>query len=447
MQTYAQALAALYQRVDWERQRRRQPEALRLTPVRRLLERLGNPQHRFAVLHVAGTKGKGSTAAMLEAVLRAAGYRTGLYTSPHLHTVRERIRIQGEPLPPEAFRDSLRELWPWVEADDALSVFDVLTGLAFQAFAQAGVEVAVVEVGLGGRLDSTNVVAPSLSVLTRLGLDHTDVLGGTLRRVAYEKAGIIKPGVPVLSAPQRPEALQVLRRVAADRGAALYVVPAGAYAVLQATPEGQRVRLPTLAGKARIGHMALVGIHQAENAALVSLAVDLLRDRGWRLDETALWQGLTQVGWPGRFEVLDKDRPLVVDGAHTPDAARALARTLRLVFPGRRWRVLLGFSQGKDMTGFLKTLTARVPVVDIWATASRHPRAVAAEVVGEAARGWSRDFRVVDDVETALRQALQDPWPLLVTGSLFVVAEAREAWAALGHMPMPPQDPEIQWRV
>ncbi len=440
---YVHALQSLYARADFEARHPRGPEALRLAPVRRLLERLGNPQYRFAVVHIAGTKGKGSTAAMMEAVLRAAGYRTGLYTSPHLHTVRERVRLQGKPLPPADFVALLEDLKPWVDDDPQLTVFDILTALAFLAFAQSEVEVAVVEVGLGGRLDSTNVVAPSLCLVTRLGLDHTAILGPTLRHIAYEKAGIFKPGVPVVSAPQAPEALEVLRQVAADRGAPLHLLEPEAPAVLQVSPQGQVVRLPAWQGAPRRASLPLLGRHQAENAALVALAFDVLRDRGWSLPEAALPEGLAGVHWPGRFEVLRAEPPIVLDGAHNADAAQALVATVREVFPQRAWQVVFGVSRGKDPEGLLRLLQRDLVIHTLWVTQSRHPRAMPVEALAASLQGLNVPLRVAGSVADAFLQAVASGQPVLVTGSLFVVAEAREAWAAQGHMPMPEVDPVV----
>ncbi len=442
-EAYLHALQALYARADFEAQRPRGPEALRLAPVWRLLERLGNPQYRFAVIHIAGTKGKGSTAAMMESVLRAAGYRTGLYTSPHLHTVRERVRLQGNPLSLTDFVAFLDNLKPWVDGDPQLTVFDILTALAFVAFAQGNVEVAVVEVGLGGRLDSTNVVAPSLCMVTRLGLDHTAILGPTLRHIAYEKAGIFKPGVPVVSAPQASEALDVLRQVAADRGAPFHVLEPEAPAVLQVSPKGQVVRLPAREGVPRRVSLPLLGQHQAENAALVALAFDVLRDRGWSLPEAALSEGLARVHWPGRFEVLRAEPPIVLDGAHNADAVEALVATVHQVFPHRDWQVVFGVSRGKDPEGLLHLLQRDLSIHTLWVTQSRHPRAVPVEALASSLQHLNVPLRMAGSVEAAFLQAVASGQPVLVTGSLFVVAEAREAWASQGYMPMPEVDPVV----
>lgn len=441
LQDYRQALHVLYSRANFEVQRARQPETLRLVPVRRLLAALGDPHHVFPVVHIAGTKGKGSTAAMLEAVLRAAGYRTGLYTSPHLHTVRERICVQGEPIAQGTFVQLMNALQEFMDADPDLTVFDVLTAMAFLAFAQSQVDVAVVEVGLGGRLDSTNVVCPQLTLVTRLGLDHTEVLGPTLRDIAYEKAGIFKPGVPAVTVTQASQAMEVLRRVAEDRGAPLHVVDPSAILVEEVTPRGQWIRLRDAQGTVTRCRLALLGEHQVENAALVATAVDVLRAQGWSVPPSALAEGLAGVRWPGRFEVLQQEPPVVLDGAHNRESGRALARTLAQVFPDRTWTVIFGLSRGKDPKAFLRTLQHHVPLETLWVVRSRHPRAVPVEELVPQGDALGLSLRTAPSVDTAFRQALGEGKPVLVTGSLFVVAEARETWAALGHMPVPQGDP------
>lgn len=446
--TYEHMLAHLYQRMNFETQRQRQAENLRLIPVRRLLERLGNPQLRFAVIHIAGTKGKGSTAAMLEASLREAGYQTGLYTSPHLHTLRERIRLQGQPAPPGLLVQGYQALFPHLERDAQLTVFDVLTALAFWVFAQQGVEVAVVEVGLGGRLDSTNVVAPSLCVITRLGKDHTEVLGPTLRSIAYEKAGILKPGVPALTAPQRREALNVLQRVAQDRGALLHTLEGWQARVVQVTPQGQRFAVTSPTGEAWEQFLPLLGPHQRENALLALAALHMLGQWGWPVTLEHGRRGLAQVHWPARFEVLHVHPPLVIDGAHTPDALRAVGRTLREAFPHQRWQVVLGLSRGKPVEVLARALQRWVPVQAVWVTQARHPRAQRASELAARLQGLGLPVQgCFLHVSRALKAAWAIGEPVLVTGSLFVAAEAREAWARWGYMLPPATDPPAAGQV
>ncbi|GBD09942.1 Folylpolyglutamate synthase [Candidatus Thermoflexus japonica] len=436
---YLATLMELFGRANFETRRPRTPEAFRLDPIRRLLEGWGNPHRRYAVVHIAGTKGKGSTAAMAEAILRAAGYRTGLYTSPHLHTMRERIRIGGELISPSTVVELFGRLRPAIEADPDLTVFDILTAMGFLAFAEAGVEIAVVEVGLGGRLDSTNVVSPAVCLITALSMDHTEILGPTLAHIAFEKAGILKPGVPAVTAPQTEEAMAVLRQVATERGVPLWTLEGWRYGPEEVAPSGQRGKIQAPDGASWSIRLPLLGRHQWENAALAVAAAIRLREQGWIIPDEAVREGLERVRWPGRFEILREEPPLVLDGAHNDASAARLAETAAEVFPGRRWGVIFGVSADKDPMAILAPLR---PLVErIWLTRSRHPRAADPQRLAEAAQALGLPGRIRSEVAYALEEALAEDIPVLVTGSLFVVAEAREAWAAWGRMPMPEVDP------
>lgn len=436
---YLTVLSELFGRANFETRRPRTPEAFRLDPIRRLLEKLGNPHRRYAVIHIAGTKGKGSTAAMTEAILRAAGYRTGLYTSPHLHTMRERIRIDGEPIARSAVVELFEHLRPMILADPDLTVFDILTTMGFLAFAEAGVEIAVVEVGLGGRLDSTNVVSPTVCLITALSLDHTEILGPTLAHIAFEKAGILKPGVPAVTAPQTEEAMAVLRQVAAERGVPLQTLEEWHYGPKDVTPAGQWGEIHAPDGTRWSIRLPLLGRHQWENAALAVAGVIRLREQGWRISDEAIREGLERVEWPGRFEVLREDPPFILDGAHNDASAARLAETVAEVFPGRRWQLIFGVSTDKDPAAILSPL--RSLVAEAWLTRSRHPRAADPQRLADAAEALGLPWRIRGEVAQAVEEALAVGDPILVTGSLFVVAEAREAWATLGRMPMPEVDP------
>lgn len=436
---YVEALNWLFGRADFEGRQPRMPEAFRLEPIRHLLGRLGDPHRRYAVVHIAGTKGKGSTAAMTAAILQAAGYRTGLYTSPHLHTMRERIQVDGRPIPPEAVVDLLDRLRPAVEADPALTVFDILTAMGFLYFAESGVEVAVVEVGLGGRLDSTNVVEPSVCLITALSLDHTEILGPTLAHIAFEKAGIMKPGVPAVTAPQPEEAMAVLRQVAAERDVPLLSLEGWRMGPQVITATGQQGEIVAPDGTRWSVRLPLLGRHQWENAALAVAAARLLRAQGWALPDAAIREGLERVRWPGRFEVLRVEPPLVLDGAHNEASAARLAETLAEVFPGRRWHLVFGASTDKPVERILAPL--RPLIAAVWFTRSRHPRAADPDRLAHAAAPLGLSGPAVGEVAAALAHALKGDAPVLVTGSLFVVAEAREAWAAWSGWPALEVDP------
>ncbi|RME66012.1 MAG: bifunctional folylpolyglutamate synthase/dihydrofolate synthase, partial [Caldilineae bacterium] len=299
--SYEEALAYIFRNVRFDGKNRKyaHPEASQAR-MRALLERLGNPHHRFRSIHITGTKGKGSTSAYAESMLRHLGYRTGLFTSPHLHTFRERIRVDGKLIDRDVLAALVDRLRPDFEALPELTVFDKITALAFQHFADVGVEWAVVEVGLGGRLDSTNVLAPAVCGITRISMDHTHVLGDTLEKIAAEKAGIIKAETPVFVAPQREEAGAVLVRTAAQMAAPL-------------------VQVKPLTGMV----VPLAGRHQQVNAAIAWSMLENLAERGLlQADTERMATGLAQTWWPGRFEMLASfpgEPPLLVDCAHNVD--------------------------------------------------------------------------------------------------------------------------------
>ena len=407
-----------------------------------LLERFDEPHLAVPTIHVAGTKGKGSVSAMMASVLAAGGHRTGLYTSPHLHTVRERIRVDGAPVTEAEFAGLVNSVWPAVrEVGEAggyggVSTFEMMTLMAFLHFRQVAADVQVIEVGLGGRLDSTNVVRPAVSVITPISLDHTATLGGTVGRIAAEKAGIIKPGVPVVVAPQPPSsgaAMTVIRDAAARAGAE--VVEVESEAVWETVRTGRDAQELTL-GVGGTNHgvtLPLLGPHQAENAAT---AVVALRTAGCRFmpDAGAVVSGLGTVDWPGRIEYLDVGGPddgrvVVVDGAHNGDSMDRLLESLPQLRIGGTVLVfgaVVGHSAA-DMLRRLSSLDPRTIIVR-----SRHPKAAPSASLAAAAR--SRGVSVVtvcDSVGDGMREAMGVAGPgdvTLVTGSISVAAEARE-WA------------------
>src|SRR5512139_1856277 len=278
MRTYPDALAYLNQFINYERTQpqRYAPETLSLDRVNHLLDRLGRPDRAYRSIHIAGTKGKGSTAAMIESCLRAAGYRTGFYTSPHLHTFRERMRINNEYISREMFAQLVDELEPHLNAVESVTWFEIVTTLAFMFFARSQIDVAVLEVGLGGRFDATNVVTPVVSVITSLSMDHMNLLGNTIEQIAFEKAGIIKRQVPVVSAPQVPEALDVIRRVARMKGARLIVPHPPATAATSTAPAASlEIKQPISGeGVAQPG-VRLLGAHQIINAGVAVTALQI----------------------------------------------------------------------------------------------------------------------------------------------------------------------------
>ena len=433
---YRAAIDLLLTLTDFERKSRAgEPPDFHLRRMELLLASLGDPHLSTPVVHVAGSKGKGSTCAMITAALSANGLRTGLYTSPHLHRFTERIRVDGAPLDEHAFAGLIELLWPDVTAIEQrgdlgkVSVFEMLTALAFVHFRDISADCAVIEVGLGGRLDATNLVQPEVSVITPVGLDHVAVLGDTVEKIAAEKAGIIKPGVPVVSSPQHPDAARVIRQTAADAGS-LLIEASSAVKVADVEIDGwmpQRVRLESGRGKYDV-RLPLLGEHQVENARTAIAAVDALDSFDPKAD--CVSAGLSRVDWPARAQVVDSGPPVVMaDGAHNEDAGRALYSTLRRHFEAYDDIVLVvGGTTGHDMTAVVTELAALGPRVVI--TKSRHPKAVEpADFAAALRRDNVPVAAVTGDVASALETAhgMAGPGSLIVaTGSLFVAAEVIE---------------------
>ncbi len=408
-----------------------------------LLESMGRPERRMRHVHIAGTNGKGSTAVMIDAVLRAAGYRTGLFTSPHLQRYTERIRVDGEEIPREELAALITSMAPTVHrlAGDASigspTEFEVATAACFEWFAARQVEIAVVEVGLGGRYDSTNVITPEVSVITHIAMDHMDKLGNSLGEIALDKAGIIKPGVPVVTGPQEPEAMAVLEAAALRAPAPLAVVGRDVrFDVVSIDMKGTTVDmdLPHFGCvRARTG---LIGAHQAANCAVAATALGALEATISRDD---LARGLAMTVNPGRFEVVRREPfPVILDGAHNPDGARALAATIERVLPGMRPRVLVAACSGDKHIDEMMHILA--PCFDVVvATAAAHTRAGAAdpEALAAAARAaWGatgREAHVAMPARDAVRLGLgiadqKQAAAMVVAGSLYLVGEVRGIW-------------------
>ncbi len=509
------ALRFLASRIDYERGQSMPSSeaALKLDRMRELLRRLGNPQADLPIVHVAGTKGKGSTSAMIAAVLSAAGYRTGLFTSPHLDRVEERIVIDSGPCSAEDLAGLVESVRPAIEgldreaarqnpAEHGPTYFEILTAMALLHFAGRQVDAAVLEVGLGGRLDSTNVCTPLASVITSISFDHTQQLGGSLAAIAAEKAGIIKPGVPVISGVTGPEPREVVRRIAAERGCRLVelgvdfdfeyrpprhlerapspatfdfrclasaigsqetknnsrglTAPGGA-AGESATPES------TFRGLLAPGYLfeklaiALLGRHQAANAAIVLAVMEELRRAGWTIPKAAIRRGLAEVAWPARVEVVARRPCVVLDAAHNAASIGALVEVLDDSFSARRRLLVFATTQGKDVPGMLQRLLGRfdqviltrylenprgIPPEELQALAAAcwggSPTAAPA-AVSPLPLGEGQGVRAAPGVEIAATPAeawdtihrLAQPDNLVcITGSFFLAAEMRRQIAA-----------------
>jgi len=402
----------------------RRKDKLGLAGTRALLAALGNPQQRFRAVHVAGTNGKGSVCALIERVLREAGPVTGLYTSPHLVDFRERIRVRGRWADERALERDLERIQRLPEGRDR-TFFEVCTALAFDDFAARGVEWAVVEVGLGGRLDCTNVLTPALAVITSIGLDHTEILGNTLAQVASEKAGILKPGVPAIHGTLPAEAATEVRAAAERAGCTLEAADGR---VRLEPGAGGVTRATTAAWGTLDLDLALGGGYQLENARVALAALDRLSGLGVAIPRRAVLEGFRAVRWPGRLERAPREPRLWWDGAHNPDGARALAEAFAERAGGRAATLVLALSRDKDAAAMLDALAPIVPARRLIATRSHSERARPPEEIARAAAaaGWQAESAA--DVARALRAALARGGPVLLTGSLFAVGEAMEAF-------------------
>jgi dihydrofolate synthase/folylpolyglutamate synthase len=451
--SYREALNYLYSLTNYEMKAASAyaPQFFDLRRVQRLLDALGNPELEFKSLHIAGTKGKGSVSAMLASVLNAAGYRTGLYTSPHVHSFRERIQVVEAPIPEADFARLAAQLRVVADADKELTTFEVATALAFAHFAQTGVDVAVVEVGLGGRLDATNVILPAVAVISTIGHDHMHILGKTLAQIAGEKAGIIKEGVPVVSAPQARAALEVIEHTAAQKHAPLHVVSQewhwqGTHHALECQQFSASRRAGNPAPYEPLSYedlcLPLLGKHQLRNAAVVLETIEVLRGEGIPVSEQAVRQGLRRVIWPARFEIMGRSPYFIVDGAHNVDSARVLVRALQEYFPGTRPWFVLGILSDKDIPAILHQLLPHGQRVTF--VRPRHPRAADPLQLQDEAAHYGIATEIVEDVGDATRRALQQVSPgglVLATGSFTTAGAAREAWLRLHNLPLPPLDP------
>lgn len=423
----------------------RQKRIYDLTRMESFLGRIGNPHRRTPAVHIAGTKGKGSTAALCDAAFHAAGLSTGFYSSPHLHTFRERVRRDCQPVSEAEFAGLVADLWPLRHtppsspqddgADEAVTLFEFLTGMAFHCFGQARADVQTVEVGLGGRLDATNVVDADVCVITSVSMDHAKILGDTIGEIAADKAGIIKPGsIPVI-APQRPEALASIldacHRMAVEPvliGRDVTWEPRGSYL------GGQSLTVHGLLNSYDLD-IPLAGDYQMENAATAVAAIESISQaQGFGISAAALCQGFRSVSWPCRMELLGREPLVIADGAHNDYSVDRLLESLPRYFDYDRLVVIAGFSRDKN---FAEMVTSIAPAADlVIATKSRHPRSLSIRKLSSALLDRGAITATAPTPRDALERARAYARPgdlVLATGSLFLAAEVREA--ALGIEP------------
>jgi dihydrofolate synthase/folylpolyglutamate synthase len=430
---YNKALDYLYSFVDYSLKHTSElvKAEFNLDRMRDLMDLLGNPERSYPMIHVAGTKGKGSTSAFMEFALREAGYTTGLYTSPHLQDFCERIQVNGEMVSHSDLAELVEMIQPKVARIPFITTFELTTALAFLYFAKRGVNAAVIEVGLGGRLDATNIIMPIVSTITSLSLDHTAVLGNSLDLIAAEKAGIIKPGVPVICSPQKEEALEVLYKVAKINSSEMILVGHDwKFKQTGSTLDGQDMEIWQPGEEKCKLRIQMLGQHQVQNAATAYVTLQVAGRKGLPLRPADFRNGFAKTFWPGRFEIVRHEPPIILDSAHNQDSAIKLRSTLEEYYPGRKVILIFGASEDKDVESMFKEWKPCLNL--IITTQANHPRALDPKALAHLAGRLGISSEVVSPVEAALERALvisaRTGEIVLSAGSMFVTAEVRTSW-------------------
>ena len=440
---FDQALDFIYSFIDYERQRDRHVKnTWDLRRVEALLGRLGNPHLKSKSVHIAGSKGKGSVAAMTASVLTRAGYTTGLYTSPHLHFFNERIRVNNRLISNEEIVEFITRIKPAVEAVNReaaygqLTTFEITTALGFSYFAQKNVDFQVIEVGLGGRLDATNVLRPDVCVITPISYEHTEILGKTLTAIATEKAGIIKKGSIVVSSPQVAEADAAIDLACQQKEAKLIRVGKDVtYKSLSFDDTKQSFIVNGRLGSYELT-IPLLGQYQLSNAATAVAALEVLIEKGNTIPTQSIVQGMQEVNWEGRLQVLGRHPLVVADGAHNQDSAQKLRQALRQYFKYDKAVLVIGMSSDKDLSGIVAELAPAFQQVVV--TKSLHPRAMATQPIAAEFMKFGIEAQQTDDISIAMPLALSLAGAndmVCVTGSLFIASGAIEQAMVIGLKP------------
>ena len=394
-----------------------------LKRVGELLEKLGSPQKGMRFIHIAGTNGKGSCAAMTASILKAAGYKTGLFTSPYLYRFNERMQMNGKQIDDEVLAELVTRVKPIAEAmDDHPTVFELMTATALLWYKEEQCDAVVLEVGLGGRFDATNIIyAPEAAVIMNIGLDHTEILGDTLEQIAFEKAGILKPGTEAVLFQQGEGVTNVVRQRCAELGVPLHIADFS-----QIKSEFDSVYGQSFTYKGESYALPLLGAHQLKNAATVLELVEVLRHKGWKLEQSDVEHGLYAVHWPGRFELLSEEPLFVVDGGHNPQCAETVAENLERYFPDKRRILLLGVLRDKDYAGLTEILNRAAD--EYICITPESPRALPAEELAAFLSRYLKPVSVCGSIKDGVSRALDrsdEGSVVCAVGSLYSVGEIR----------------------
>ena len=395
-----------------------------LSRIGELLGRLGNPQKKLRYVHIAGTNGKGSCAAMTASVLKSAGYKTGLFISPYLYYFNERMQINGKPIEDDALTDIVGRIKEQADRmEDQPTIFELMTAAALLWFAEQKCDIAVLEVGMGGRFDATNIIeCPEAAVIMNIGLDHTEVLGDTLEKIAFEKAGIIKKGCSCVLYQQTPGVENVIRERCREENAELRIADFSKLEKEFDSLYGQTFRY-----KGNAYALPLLGAHQLKNAAAAIETAEVLREKGWKINQDALEHGIYAVSWPGRFEIVKDDPYFVVDGGHNPQCAETVAANIRSYFPDMYHVILIGVLADKDYAGLTEILNAEAD--EYICVTPDSPRALPAEELSEFLKKYGRPVRacktIEDGVGAALDAAAEKNGMACAVGSLYMAGRVR----------------------
>ena len=448
---YQESLDYIYSFIDFSMKRnlRNAEKNFKIERMQAFMHLLGDPQFDYKVVHVAGTKGKGSVSAFCASALKAAGYKVGLYTSPHMIKFTERIRINGEMITREAVVRIVEKLKKIVVQIPEITTFELTTALGFLYFSEQHVDIAVIEVGLGGRLDATNVVDPLLSVITAISYDHTQVLGDTLSKIAFEKGGIIKQGKPVVISPQKQEAMKRLKAICKERsspmtivgkdllfGAESHSLDGQTFFVWTPDEQSQANEFINSGGKVEWTplrfRIPLLGHHQVINAATAYAVLFKLKELGIKISNAAISQGFANTSWSGRFEIMRRQPPVVIDSAHNRDSALKLRQAIDDYFPGKPLILLFGVSSDKDYAGILEELLPRTR--QVIASQSIHPRALDAGEICKKVLTYGTPCEAIVPIENALQKAFEvagDECLIVAAGSVFIAAAVKDIWAEI----------------
>jgi len=429
----------IYEAIDWVYNVRRFGPDRSLEPTRKYLELLGNPQNSFKTIHIGGTNGKGSTSAYIAAILEAAGYKVGLYTSPHLERFNERIKINGVEITDTDAARLLTKSKVIFEKMIAypepmpLRFFDILTGVCFKYFEEQGVDYGVIEVGLGGRLDATNVIEPLVSVITNIGYEHVNILGPTLEDIAYEKAGIIKPHTPVVTGETKKNILKVFEKTAEEENTEVIQVSDYAeYERIKASPEGQVFNLETQREEYHGLKTSLLGIHQIINATTAVTAIETLEQYGITIPRQAIIKGVKKVYWPGRLEVVHHNPAVVLDCAKDAEATEAVRETIISDLNDRRIIAVVSMSSDKNIEGMIENIAAFADAFIITKRSVTYRAAEPERLISEITK-YDKEYKVVLDHDEAFREAYEMAKPedmVLLIGSVYLAGDARRFYAS-----------------